>query len=69
MAEQPPPEMKLPDPAEMTRAMAKIAERSERLVTEFLERQQTQRGKASQEFDPQNLDPLNIGGAFLENEP
>ena len=53
-AEQP----KIPDPVQWSRNMAQIAELSEKLVREFLARQQgTGLGMA---------DPLNIGGAFLE---
>src|SRR5215510_4680824 len=49
---------KAPDPAQWSRNMAQIAELSEKLVREFLSRQQTGGfGMA---------DPLNIGGAFLE---
>jgi polyhydroxyalkanoate synthase subunit PhaC len=48
---------KLPDPAEVGRSMADIAERSQRLVSEWLKRQ-TQEEPAA--------DPLNIGTAFLE---
>ncbi len=48
---------KLADPAELSRSMAGIAERSQRLVTDWLNRQ-------SHEM-PQ-IDPLNIGGAFME---
>ena len=59
MAEQPAPETNPVDPVEMSRSMAKIAERSQRLVSEFLERQQRGEGRT----DP---DPFNIGGAFLE---
>jgi polyhydroxyalkanoate synthase len=59
MAETQGPEVKLPDPVEMSRAMARIAERSQRLVTEFLSQQATDgmRGPS---------DPFNIGQAFLE---
>ncbi len=53
--EQPP--FKLPDPAELGRSMSDIAERSQRLVTDWLARQGTK------EHTP---DPLNIGGAFME---
>ena len=53
------PDTKMPDPAEMSRAMASIAERSQRLVSGFLERQQSERHDTT-------LDPLNIGSAFLE---
>ena len=48
---------KLPDPAELGRSMADIAERSQRIVSDWLKRQ------ADEEHAP---DPLNIGTAFLE---
>ena len=47
-----------PDPVELSRSMTEIADRSQRLVRDFLERQ-----------DPNSLglaDPLNIGGAFFD---
>jgi polyhydroxyalkanoate synthase len=47
----------MPDPSAVTRSMADIAERSQRLVGEWLKRQ-------SQE--EQSADPLNIGRAFME---
>ena len=50
-----------PDLAAMGRVWSDIAERSQRLVGEFLERQATQANQGTP-----NLDPLNIGGAFLE---
>ncbi|MFI4987272.1 MAG: class I poly(R)-hydroxyalkanoic acid synthase, partial [Alphaproteobacteria bacterium] len=53
------PDIKLPDPVEFSRAIAKIAERSQRLVSEFLARQQTDRHVGM-------ADPLNVGNAFLE---
>jgi polyhydroxyalkanoate synthase len=53
-------DLKLPDPVELSRSMAQIAERSQRLVTEFLQRQEP----------PENGvgmgDPMNIGSAFFE---
>ncbi len=49
---------RLPDPAELGRSMADIAERSQRIVGEFLKRQ------AEDGVAPP--DPLNIAGAFLE---
>jgi polyhydroxyalkanoate synthase len=61
MAEQQPPDIKLPDPVEISKSMASIAERSQKLVADFLERQQQQQGKG-----PANMDPLNIGAAFME---
>ena len=48
---------RLPDPAEIGRSMADIAERSQRIVGEWLKRQ------ASEEHAP---DPLNIASAFME---
>ena len=49
---------KLPDPAEFGRSMAGIAERSQRLVGEWLKRQA--------EDGATSPDPLNIGTAFME---
>jgi polyhydroxyalkanoate synthase len=51
------PDIRLPDPARLGRSMADIAARSQRLVNDWLKRQAAE-GVA--------LDPLNIGGAFLE---
>ena len=48
---------KLPDPAEISRSMAGIAERSQRLVKDWLSRQNS---------DEPARDPLNIANAFLE---
>ena len=59
MAEQQTPDREPPDPVEMSRSMAAIAERSQRLVAEFLERQKAGDGAP-------NLDPANIGDAFME---
>ncbi|MCC6469170.1 MAG: class I poly(R)-hydroxyalkanoic acid synthase [Alphaproteobacteria bacterium] len=50
---------KLPDPVELSKTMATIAERSQRLVTEFLSRQ-------APDGHFGMGDPLNIGAAFLE---
>jgi polyhydroxyalkanoate synthase len=56
-AEQGAGPFKLPDPAAVGRSMADIAERSQRIVSEWLKRQgQEERA----------LDPLNVGSAFLE---
>src|SRR5215470_530073 len=52
------PEIRILDPVQLSRDLAGIAERSQRLVLEFLQRQQ-----------PDGLgmaDPLNVGQAFLE---
>ncbi|WP_340118121.1 class I poly(R)-hydroxyalkanoic acid synthase [Pelagibius sp. 7325] len=59
MAEQQPPDIKLPDPVEISKSMAAIAERSQKLVANFLARQEPG-------ATPNNFDPLNIGAAFME---
>ncbi|HUH84963.1 MAG TPA: class I poly(R)-hydroxyalkanoic acid synthase [Stellaceae bacterium] len=59
MNEPPRPEVKFPDPVQWSRHMAEIAERSQRLVLEFLQRQSGTGGVGM-------ADPLNIGAAFLE---
>jgi polyhydroxyalkanoate synthase len=50
---------RLPDPAVVTRTMADVAERGQRIVAEFLRRQ-------AQGGGPDDPDPLNIGSAFME---
>jgi polyhydroxyalkanoate synthase len=50
-------DLKMPDPAQLSRSMTDVAGRSQRLVNDWLKRQ-AKEGMA--------LDPLNIGGAFLE---
>ncbi len=52
------PEARIPDPMQLSRELADIAERSQRLVLEFLQRER-----------PDGIgmaDPLNVGQAFLE---
>jgi len=53
----PPTDYRLPDPHLVSRTMAEVAERSQRIVADFLKRQ-AEGGT--------NPDPLNIGGAFME---
>jgi len=50
-------EIKVPDPVVWSRNMAELAERSQRIVQEFLSRQTDGTGF---------IDPLNIAGAFFE---
>src|SRR3954469_14675011 len=50
-------QFRLPDPALVTRTMSEVAERGQRIVADFLKRQQESGGTP---------DPLNIGGAFLD---
>jgi polyhydroxyalkanoate synthase len=63
MADQnqaPPPEgqpFRLADPGEISRTMASIAQRSQRIVQEWLKRQAD---------EPLHPDPLNVASAFLE---
>ncbi|MBI2240164.1 MAG: class I poly(R)-hydroxyalkanoic acid synthase [Magnetospirillum gryphiswaldense] len=59
MAEEKGADVKVIDPAELSQAMANIAERAQRIVSEFVSRQASEPG-------PQNFDPLNIGNAFME---
>lgn len=56
--EAPPPAgFKLADPAVLGRSMASIAERSQRLVTDWLNRQS---------HEAPEIDPMNVGHAFME---
>ncbi|MGI9126910.1 MAG: PHA/PHB synthase family protein [Roseomonas sp.] len=57
MAESDPPHFRLPDPALVSRTMADVAERSQRIVADFLKRQTDSPGEA---------DPMHIGNAFLD---
>ncbi len=50
---------RLPDPALVTRTMADVAERGQRIVTDFLKRQ-------AEDGPAPGPDPLNIGNAFIE---
>src|SRR5271156_1688598 len=59
MPEQPDNDIKLPDPAEFAKNIVKIAAQSQRLVADFLKRQQADGAAGS-------ADPLNIGSAFQE---
>jgi poly[(R)-3-hydroxyalkanoate] polymerase subunit PhaC len=58
-AGQAPPKDALPDPAELSRRMAEIAEKSQRLVADFLSRQGGEEGIGLS-------NPMAIGAAFLE---
>ena len=60
MNDQQRPDVKLPDPVELSKAMTRIASRSQRLVTEFLRRQ----GNGGPSMG--HADPLNIGRTFFE---
>jgi polyhydroxyalkanoate synthase len=53
------PEIRLPDPVELSQSLARIADRSRNLVTDFLSRQ-------SNDGHIGMADPLNVGSAFLE---
>ncbi|EDP64440.1 Poly(3-hydroxyalkanoate) synthetase [alpha proteobacterium BAL199] len=63
MTKSPDPQTTPPDPMELSRTMASIAERSQRIVQEFLEQQNRPAG----DQDALGIsDPMNIGNAFLE---
>ena len=51
-----------PDPAELSRKMAEIAERSQRLISDFLQRQ----GDGAPTGNAGMADPMAIGAAFFE---
>ncbi|HEX6981050.1 MAG TPA: class I poly(R)-hydroxyalkanoic acid synthase [Alphaproteobacteria bacterium] len=59
MADKSDSDIKFPDPVEVSRMMGKIAEQSQRLVTEFLAKQNGAAGFGM-------ADPFNIGQAFLD---
>jgi len=59
MSEQPAPDAKIPDPVAWSQHMAEIAERSQKIVGQWLERQASDNA-------PGPVDPLNIGRAFFE---
>ncbi|MBN9525630.1 MAG: class I poly(R)-hydroxyalkanoic acid synthase [Alphaproteobacteria bacterium] len=59
MADQPGTDIKLPDPAELSKNMMRIAAQSQQLVTDFLSRNAGNGELGS-------VDPLNLGGAFIE---
>ena len=59
----PTPPGKLPDPVELSRAVASIAERSQRLVADFAAKQS---GNGTSGTSMGTGDPLNIAGAFFE---
>ncbi|MEK9725899.1 MAG: class I poly(R)-hydroxyalkanoic acid synthase, partial [Rhodospirillaceae bacterium] len=59
MTDQQQPQPTLPDPADLSKLMAKIAERSQRLVADFM-RRQMESGALPE------TDPLNVGEAFMQ---
>jgi polyhydroxyalkanoate synthase len=61
MPDQPDTDTPIPGPDWLAGAMAGIAERSQKMVTDFLARQQEAAGEAAGK-----IDPLNIGDAFFE---
>ncbi|MGE0152835.1 MAG: PHA/PHB synthase family protein [Reyranellaceae bacterium] len=58
MSDQPATDPKLPDPEKLAKEWAKLAERSQKVVSDFLAKQAAE--------GPQKPDPLNIGSAFME---
>ena len=53
----------IPDAGELTATLGKIAEQSQRMVTDFMARQTAEDGQMDTD---KNQDPLNIGDAFLQ---
>ncbi len=66
MTDQQAPDMKLPDPVELSRAMARIAEQSQRLVADFMQRQAEHAAGGAGADAAGMSDPASIGRAFLE---
>ena len=65
MAKEDPPDpgaFRLPDPAVVSRTMADVAERGQRIVADFLKRQ----AEAGPEGAKSGPDPMHIGSAFME---
>jgi len=62
MIDQPGNNGSFPDATEISCSMADIAEVSQNLITDFLARQTSQKSEQGRK----SLDPLNIGGAFME---
>jgi len=60
MSEQQGQDANFPDPVEWSKSMSGIAEKSQKLVSDWLERQAATSNGSGQ------IDPLNLGGAFLE---
>ena len=60
MSSETPNSDNIPDAGELTATLGKIAEQSQRMVTEFMARQPDQASSDS------NSDPLNIGDAFVQ---
>ena len=57
------PQVKVPDPVEFAKTMARIGDRSRQLVSDFVARQAE---KAAASGGNPSHDPLNIGSAFFE---
>ncbi len=60
MADQQGTELQMPDPAELSKSMAEIAERSQRILTDWLSKNCADPSQAAPS------DPLNIGNTFFE---
>ncbi|MDF3072866.1 MAG: class poly(R)-hydroxyalkanoic acid synthase [Alphaproteobacteria bacterium] len=58
MSDQPANDPRLPDPEKLAKDWSRLAERSQKVVSDFLAKQAAD--------GPQKTDPLNIGNAFLE---
>ncbi len=64
MTEQQAPQVSLPNPVEISKTISEIAGRSQKLVSDWIERQASNKGHNSN--GAAATDPLNVGGAFLE---
>ena len=59
MNDQPQPTPKMPDPSELSKSLAEIAERSQRLMADYM-RRHLEAGALPE------VDPMNVGEAFMQ---
>ena len=59
MDDQPQPTPKMPDPSELSKSLAEIAVRSQRLMADYM-RRHLEAGA------PPEVDPMNVGEAFMQ---
>ena len=59
MDDQPQPTPKMPDPSDLSKSLAEIAERSLRLMADYMRRH-------LESGTPPEVDPMNVGEAFMQ---
>lgn len=67
MADQQQPDNNLPNPAELSAALADITERSQKLISDFMARQAAETAEGQPDAAlPDSPDPLNVTNAFMD---